>query len=112
MTETERPGFRSRLCPERARAALGLLVASQLVAAPALAETRQASLGVTATVLPSCTVSTQSGDASTSCSYFGDGSVAIERERPRSESRSVPAGSGSTPSSRRPSDVAYVTITY
>lgn len=111
MTETERQGFRSRLRPEWARAALGLLAACQLVAAPARAETRQASLGVTATVLPSCTVSTRSGDASTSCGNFGDGSVAIERDRPRAESSDpAPRESGQIP--LRPGDVTYVTITY
>ena len=112
MTETERPGFRSRLRPAWARPALGLLVASQLVAAPALAETRQASLGVTATVVPSCTVSTRSGTASTSCSNFGEGSVAVERDRPHADTTSVPARSGSMPNSERPGDVTYVTITY
>jgi hypothetical protein len=112
MTETERPGFRSRLRPEWARPALGLLVASQLVAAPALAETRQASLGVTATVLPSCVVSTQGGTASTSCSNFGEGSFGIERDHPRAESSSDPAPRESTQIPPRPSDVTYVTITY
>ena len=112
MTETERPGFRSRFRPEWARPALGLLVAAQLVAAPALAETRQASLGVTATVLPSCVVSTQGGSASTFCSNFGDGSVAIERERPRAESSGDPAPRESAEIPQRPSDVTYVTITY
>ena len=112
MTETERPGFRSGLRPEWARPALGLLVASHLVAAPAPAETRQASLGVTATVLPSCTVSTRSGDASTSCSNLGEGSVAIERDRPRAESSGDPAPRGSAEIPQRPSDVTYVTITY
>ena len=112
MTETERRGFRSGLRPDWARAALGLIVASQLVAAPALAETRQASLGVTATVRPSCTVSTQSGDASTSCSNLGDGSVAIARDRPHAESSSDPAPRESTAIPPRPSDVTYVTITY
>lgn len=112
MTETERPGFTSRLRPEWAKPALGLLVASQLVAAPALAETRQASLGATATVLPSCTVSTRSGDASTSCSNLGDGSVAIARDRPRAETSGDPAPRESTPIPPRPGDVTYVTITY
>jgi hypothetical protein len=111
MTETECPGFRSRLRPEWARAALGLLVASQLVAAPALAETRQASLSVTATVLPSCTVSTRSGTTSTSCSNFGEGSAAIERDRPRDAS-SDPAPRESRQILPRPGDVTYVTITY
>ena len=112
MTETERPGFRSRLRPAWARPALGLLVAFQLVAAPALAETRQASLGVTATVVPSCTVSTRSGTASTSCSNFGEGSVAVERDPPHAESSSDPAPRESTAIPPRPSDVTYVTITY
>ncbi len=101
---------RSYLRPERAGPALGLLVAAQLVAAPAFAETRQANLGVSATVLPSCTVSTQSGAVSTSCSNFGDGSIAIKRDR--TAVARPPAHAASPPNPQRPSEVIYLTITY
>ena len=111
MTETERPGFRSRPRPEWAGPALGLLVAASLAAAPAAAADRGASLSVTATVAPSCVVSTQSGSASTSCRNFGHGSVAIERDRPRDASGD-PATGRSTAIPPRPGHVTYLTITY
>ena len=112
MTKRERPGFRSHLRPDWVAPAFGLLFAASLGAAPASAETRSANLGVTATVQPSCLVSTQSGSATTSCSNFGDGSVAIERDRPRAESGSSSAPGRSATAAQRPNDVTYVTITY
>ena len=111
MAKTERPGFRSYSRLDQALAALGLLLGAQLAVAPASAQSRNASLGVTATVLPSCVVSTQGGSASTSCSNFGEGTVRIERERrPDSFRLSAPAEPTAVPT--RSSDVNFVTITY
>ena len=101
------------------RRALGILVAATLgLTSPALAETTGGSLGVTATVLPSCLVSTAgAGDArpaSVSCSNFGEGSVTIEQDRAGGDSARAPDRSEAPASedSTKSSDVTYVTISY
>ena len=101
------------------RRALGIIIAATLgLTTPAFAETTGGSLGVTATVLPSCLVSTAgAGDAApaiVSCSNFGEGSVAIEQDQARTESARAPDRSEAPASddSTKSSDVTYVTISY
>ena len=101
------------------RSALGIIVAATLgLTTPALAETTGGSLGVTATVLPSCLVSTTGArnarPASVSCSNFGEGSVAIEQDQADGDSARVPDRSEAPTSedSTKSSDVTYVTISY
>ena len=99
--------------------ALGIILTATLgLTTPALAETTGGSLGVTATVLPSCLVSTtgagDAGPASVSCSNFGEGSVAIEQNQAGGDSVRAPDRSGAPASedSTKSSDVTYVTISY
>ena len=101
------------------RRALGIIVAATLgLTSPAQAETTGGSLGVTATVLPSCLVSTagagDAGPASVSCSNFCEGSVAIEQDQARRVSVHAPDRSEAPASedSTKSSDVTYVTISY
>ena len=101
------------------RRTLGIMAAATLgLTTPAVAETTGGSLGVTATVLPSCLVSTaEAGDArpaSVSCSNFGDASVAIEQDQAGTDSARAPDRSPAPPSedSTKSSDVTYVTISY
>lgn len=101
------------------RRALGIMVAATVgLATPAVAETTGGTLGVTATVLPSCLVSTVgAGDAhpaSVSCSNFGEGSVAVQQDQAGEDSVRAPDRSGAPASedSTKSSDVTYVTISY
>jgi hypothetical protein len=94
-----------------------LLAAMFVLAAPAAAATSGSRIEVSATVLPSCLVSTaapanSNRDAAVSCDNFGDGSVAIERDRPESGASRGTARSDSRQDSSSSSGIIYVTVSY
>ncbi len=109
-----RQGIGRRLA---ARAGVAMLVLTTFGAATgAQADGRSTSLSVSATVLPSCLVSTepQSGasPATVACSNFGSGSIAVERDRTASESSRVSRPAPPDRESARADAASYVTITY
>ncbi len=94
-----------------------MLVLTTLGAATgARADGRSTSLSVSATVLPSCLVSTEpragASPATVSCRNFGSGSIAVVRDRAAAESSRF-ARPARPERESAPADAAsYVTITY
>ena len=91
------------------------IVLTGLLASAATAATTAGSLGVSATVVPACTVSTETRSAapSVTCSNLGGGEIAI---RPAASSRApstpAPADPFRTRDAARGDGVSYVTVTY
>ncbi len=110
--ETYRQGIGRRL----AAAAAVLAGASFGSAAAAHAETRTTTLSVSATVLPSCLVSTEpragASPATVSCRNFGSGSIAVERDETASESSRFPRSASPEPESVAIGAPTYITVTY
>ena len=108
------PDFRRSLA-SRSGAVLVLAICS--LASPAAAEPVGTSLSVGATVMPSCLVSTEdqarSGSgAAVSCSNFGEGSIAIERDPTPSSGSPEPDRTGQATESSAREDIRYITISY
>jgi hypothetical protein len=100
----------------RIRTATFFLATASLGAVPAAAATATGSIGVGATVVPACTVSTEtlSATPSVTCSNLGGGQVAI-RTAPASGSTAPAPGSADPLQGRdatRGDGTRYVTITY
>jgi hypothetical protein len=94
---------------------LGFFAVGLSLSSPALAATARTSLAVSATVQPSCLVSSAPGQgpAGVTCSHLGGGSVAIGR----SNAAMAPPGRQTAPSPTtrtepRSDGVTYLTITY
>jgi hypothetical protein len=84
-------------------------------ATPAPAATAQSSLGISATVVPACRVSTapDARSASMTCSHLGGGSVDIRRASTESGTDRAPAADPfAARDSARGDGTRYVTVTY